>query len=69
MTSKGLESFSKYAKPSLEELMNDFNSIKRDMDTIKGMPISEESKKLPLEELRKQLNEVKEKMHECIDDM
>lgn len=69
MNSHGLEGFSKYAKLSLEELMNDFNSIKRDMDTIEGMPISEESKKLPLEELRKQLNEVKEKMHECIDDM
>ena len=64
----GLEGLSKN-KPTLEELMDDFNDIKRDMDTIRGMSISEESKKLPLEELQKQLNNIKEKMHECINEM
>lgn len=71
MNSRGLEGFSKTNKSSfqvnLEDLIKELNSVKNDMSIIKGMEISEEAKKLPLEELQKQLGEVKEKMHDCID--
>ena len=64
----GLEALSKN-KPSLEDLMGELNSIERDVVTIQCLKISDEAKKLPLEELQQQLNDVKEKMHECIDEL
>lgn len=62
----GLDGFSKTKIP-WEDLMADFNSIKRDISIIKNMNVFEENKKPILEELQKQLGEVKEKMHDYID--
>ena len=54
---------------TFEELKNDLDSIRRDMNTIKDMQISEELKPPILKELQAQVNEVKEKMHDFIDAM
>lgn len=50
-----------------DDLKEELDSIKRDIDTIKDMEVSEEVKKPILAELEKQVNEVKEKMHDYID--
>ncbi len=50
-----------------EELKREYDSIKCDMNRIDGMEISAEAKKLPLEELQKQIDDVKERMHNYID--
>ena len=54
-------------KDTLESLQTELNSIKRDMDTIKQMEISDQAKVIPLLELQNKINEVKEKMHNLID--
>lgn len=51
----------------LEELIDEVDSIKRDIETIKDMKISDEAKVKPIEELEKQIAEVKERMHNAID--
>ena len=52
---------------TLESLQAELNSIKRDMDTIKQMEISDQAKVIPLLELENKINEVKEKMHNLVD--
>lgn len=52
-----------------EKLKEEYDSIKSDMHTISIMEISDDAKKLPLEELQKQINDVKERMHDCIDEL
>ena len=54
-------------KETLESLQTELNSIKRDMDTIKKMEISDQAKVIPLLELENKINEVKEKMHNLVD--
>lgn len=54
-------------KNDLKMLEEEYDSIKEDMNKIEIMEVSEESKKPILEELQKQINEVKEKMHNYID--
>lgn len=54
-------------RDTYENLKTEYNSIKGDMNRIQEMPISEEAKKLPLEELQKQIEEIKERMHNYID--
>lgn len=64
------KAFAHYDEPkrdTYESLKKKYDSIKRDISTIKDMEISEDAKKLPLEELEKQINEVKERMHNFID--
>lgn len=56
------ESIDTYGK-----LKEELDSIKADIHTISTMEISEEAKSLPLEELQKQIKDVKERMHKCID--
>ena len=67
MNPKAFTHFDEPKRDTYESLKNEYDSIKRDISTIKDMEISEEAKKLPLEELEKQINEVKEKMHNFID--
>ncbi len=54
-------------KDTWEELRTEYNSLKSDMNYIKRMEISDEAKKLPLEELQKQIDDIKERMHNYID--
>lgn len=63
-----LERFNK-PKDLYENLKREYDSIKSDMYTISTMEISDDAKKLPLEELQKQINDVKERMHNCIDEL
>lgn len=54
-------------RESLEDLKEEYDAIINDMDIIKNMKVSEESKQPILTELQEQINEVKEKMHNFID--
>jgi seryl-tRNA synthetase len=56
-------------KTQLDELVEEINAIKRDIKTIKEMKISDEAKVKPIEELEKQIAEVKERMHNAIDEL
>lgn len=56
-------------KTQLEELVAEINAIKDDIRIIKNMEISEEAKTKPIEELEKQIAEVKERMHNAIDEL
>lgn len=58
---------SKTQQPTFANLKEELNSIKIDVHHIEIMEVSEESKIPILEELQKQINEVKEKMHDYID--
>lgn len=50
-----------------DRLKTEYDSIKGDVSKIEKMEVSNESKKPILEELQKQIDEVKEKMHNYID--
>lgn len=52
---------------TFEDLKKELDSIRRDMNVIKDMEVSEELKPPILKELQAQANEVKEKMHDLID--
>lgn len=67
MNPKAFHSIEDDEKESLGDLMQELNSIERDVDTIRGMKVSDEAKKPILAELERQKNEVKERMHNCID--
>ena len=54
-------------KTTFDNLMHEFNSIKQDINVINNMEVAEEAKAPILVELQKQINEVKEKMHDYID--
>lgn len=54
-------------RDTFEELKEEYNLIKRDMNVIKKMKISEEAKDLPLKELQEQIDAIKERMHDVID--
>lgn len=54
-------------RENFDDLKAEYDAIKYDIDRIEHMEVSEESKQPILEELQKQINEVKEKMHNYID--
>lgn len=54
-------------RDTFEELKEEYDLIKRDMNVIKNMEISDEAKALPLKELQEQINNIKERMHDVID--
>lgn len=56
-------------KDTLESLKKELDYIKEDINTIKQMQISEESKEPALKELQEQVNNVKERMHKLVDEM
>ena len=56
-------------KDNLNDLIKEINAIKIDIETIKYMKISDEAKEKPIEELEKQIAEVKERMHNAIDEL
>lgn len=59
--------YNKPRKNEFELLKEEYDSIKTNMYKIKEMEVSDEAKKPIFEELEKQVNEVKEKMHNYID--
>lgn len=67
MNSKSFTHFDEIKKDTYEKLKEEYDSIQNDIRLIEKMEISEEAKKLPLQELEAQKNEVKEKMHNYID--
>lgn len=50
-----------------ESLKAEYDGIKNDIQTINDMEISDEAKQIVLKELNEQINEIKERMHNCID--
>lgn len=54
-------------KGTYESLKAEYDGIKNDIQTINDMKISDEAKQIVLKELNKQINEAKERMHNCID--
>lgn len=54
-------------KDTYENLKEEYDCIKRDIAIIKRLKISEEAKQLPLQELEKKVDEIKERMHNFID--
>ena len=54
---------------SFDNLMNEFKSIKRDKKIIQDMELSDEAKQKCFEDLDKQLLDVKERIHNAIDEM
>ncbi len=67
MNSKAFELFDDLERDTIESLKKEYDSIHNDILTIENMEISEEAKKLPLEELEERVNDVKERMHNYID--
>ena len=63
-----LKGFNK-TETSFEMLMRELSSVKDDIRMIQCMEVSEEVKAPILAELEKQVNEVKEKMHDHIDSL
>lgn len=50
-----------------EKLKNEYDGIKEDIRLINGMELSDETKQIAIKELNDQINEIKERMHDCID--
>jgi hypothetical protein len=69
MNSSGFKGLDNQRKTTWDDLKKEFDSIKRDIAIISNMEVSEESKAPMLTELKKQINEVKEKMHDYIDSL
>ena len=56
-------------KDTLKDLKKEYDYIKADVDTINQMQVSQEAKEPILKELQVQIDEVKERMHNFIDEM
>ena len=67
MNSRAFSDYDDKKRDNWDSLKCEFDSIQRDIKTIKGMEVPEESKKPILDELQKQANEIKERMHDYID--
>ena len=71
MNPKGLMHLNDAKKDSqqFDKLLEELKSIKRDINTIKQIEISDEAKAPAIAELEKQIAEVKERMHNAIDEL
>ena len=67
MNSSGFKGLDDRKSTSWNDLQKELNAIKKDINIITEMEVSEPSKTPILVELDKQLNEIKEKMHDYID--
>ncbi len=67
MHPKAFRGFDEPKRDTYESLKQEYDSIKEDVKAISQMEISEEAKKFPIEELNKQIAEIKERMHNYID--
>lgn len=52
-----------------DRLMDELNSIKRDKQVIQDMELSDGAKQKCFDDLDKQLADIKERMHNAIDEM
>ena len=72
MTHRGLASHCGEARRdanAFKNLLDELKAIKRDKQTIADMNLSEETKQKCYEDLDKQIAELKERMHNAIDEM
>lgn len=72
MTDKGFIAHRNDAKrdaSAFDKLVDELKSIQRDKQTIMDMELSEEAKQKCYEDLDKQMADVKERMHNAIDEM
>ena len=69
MNSAAFRDYDDMKRTNWDDLKCEFDSINRDVSTIKEMEVSEEAKAPILAELQRQINEVKEKMHVYIDSL
>lgn len=71
MNSKSLSGFHQARRDVTEfdKLVDELKSIQKDKETISEMQLSEEAKQKCYEDLDKQMAEVKERMHNAIDEM
>lgn len=67
MNPKCLCQYGSEKRVTFESLKTEYDSIKNDITTIKRMDITDEARELPLKELYKQIDDVKENMHNYID--
>lgn len=67
MNPKCLCQYGSEKRATFESLKTEYDSIKNDIITIKRMDITDEARELPLKELYKQIDDVKENMHNYID--
>ena len=56
-------------KDTLEDLKREYDYIKGDIETINQMQISQEAKEHALKDLQELIDDVKERMHNYIDEM
>lgn len=54
-------------RDTYKSLKGEYDGIQDDIRTINSMNVSDEAKQIVLKELNEQINEVKERMHDCID--
>lgn len=59
--------FDELKRDTYKSLKSEYDGIQKDIQTITSMNISEAAKQVPLKELREQVNEIKERMHDYID--
>lgn len=72
MTDKGLASYCGTSKRDVtvfDKLVDELKSIQKDKQIISEMELSEEAKQKCYEDLDKQMADVKERMHNAIDEM
>lgn len=71
MHSKPLSGFGQARRDATEfdKLIDELKSIQKDKQTIEDMQLSDEAKQKCYEDLDKQMAEVKERMHNAIDEM
>lgn len=67
MNPKSFMNYDSIKKDTYENLKEEYDCIKKDISTIKKLKISEEAKQLPLQELKRKVDEIKERMHNFID--
>lgn len=61
--------FDEPKRDTYESLKAEYDGIQKDIQAINNMSISEEAKQVPLKELKEQINEIKERMHNYIDNL
>lgn len=67
MNPKSFMNYDSIKKDTYENLKEEYDCIKKDILTIENLKISEEAKQLPLQELKRKVDEIKERMHNFID--
>ena len=67
MRSLPFRDYDERKRTTWDDLKKELDLVKRDIENIKGMAVSAEARKPILAELERQLNEVKEQMHDYID--